>query len=403
MAKKELTRRQFIRNTSIKLAATGLFLNQCSTKTAFKQENAASNKEMVEPNMEYRTLGKIGLKVSTISFGVMRLKEPAVLYKALDLGINYFDTAESYQNGNNETMLGKVAKEYGREKLIIATKIHPFHMRQNMSGDFQMLERKELDERMDKCLKRLQTDYVDVLMIHNIMDNNWPLDDKILSFLEKLKKDGKVRFAGVSINDPRYYVGTVDQILKNDIYDVITAWYNFKSDPEQSAALEKAAKGNIGVIAMKTQAGGYEAPDTSLSPHQAALRWVLEKDFIACAIPGMVNMEQVVENAAAAGKKTSWNDRKTLHAYYNSIKNRLCIMCGSCSSTCMNNVDIHTVNRALMYREGYKDFEQGLKTYLELSSRTNGLACIACAAPTCHCVNGIKIPERMNQAHSLFT
>ena len=151
MAKKELTRRQFIRNTSIKLAATGLLLNQCST-----EKNAASNKKAA-PNMEYRTLGKTGLKVSTISFGVMRLKEPAVLYKALDLGINYFDTAESYQNGNNETMLGKVAKEYGREKVIIATKIHPFHMQQNMSDNFQMLERKELNERMDKCLKRLQT------------------------------------------------------------------------------------------------------------------------------------------------------------------------------------------------------------------------------------------------------
>jgi hypothetical protein len=238
-------------------------------------------------------------------------------------------------------------------------------------------------------------------MIHNIMDNSWPLNDDILSFLEKLKKDGKARFVGVSVHDPRYYQGSVDQILKNDIYDVITAWYNFKSDPEQSAALEKAAKGNIGVVAMKTQAGGYEAPNTALSPQQGALSWVLEKDFISCAIPGMVNNEQVVENVGAAWKKTSWNDRKTLHAYYNSIKHRYCIMCGSCSSTCKKNVDIHAINRALMYSEGYRDFEQGRQTYLELS-RANGLACITCSAPTCHCVNGIKIPERMKQAHSLF-
>lgn len=402
MIKKELDRRQFIREVSVKLAGTGLLLNQLSVKPAFGGERPTS-KSKGELNVEYRTLGKTGLKVSTVSFGVMRLKEPAVLFKALDLGINYFDTAHSYMNGNNEILLGKVAKEYGRKKVFIATKIHPFHMRENMSGKFSMLDKKTLNEKIEKSLKRLQTDYVDVFLVHNIMDASWLLNQDILAFLEKLKKDGKARFIGVSIHDPRYYVGTVDQMLKHTIYDVILAWLNFKSDPEQIEALRKAGKGNIGVVAMKTQSGGYQkASNASLSPQQAALKWALDKDFVTCAIPGMVNIEQVVENVGVMGKKIGWNDRKILHTYYNSIKHHYCIMCGKCFSTCSNKIEIHTINRSLMYCEGYGDFEQGKQTYLALSSRENGLACLSCTSPTCHCVNGIKLPERMQHAHSLF-
>jgi len=91
------------------------------------------------------------------------------------------------------------------------------------------------------------------------------------------------------------------------------------------------------------------------------------------------------------GKKMGWSDRKTLHAYHNSIKYQYCIMCGKCSSTCSTNINITTINRALMYCEGYRDFELGRQTYLELSTRENGLSCMSCSSPTCQCVNNIKI------------
>jgi aryl-alcohol dehydrogenase-like predicted oxidoreductase len=404
MAIKEINRREFIAEFSTKLAGTSLLLNQLAANPAFGEKKKPALKKNKELNMEYRTLGKTGLKVSAVSFGVMRLKEPAVLYKALDLGINLFDTANEYQNGNNEIMLGKVAKEYGRKKVFIVTKVHPFHLEQTSSGNFRLLKRKAMDEMMEKSLKRLQTDYVDVLLIHNIMDTSWPLNETVVAFLEKLKKDGKARFVGISIHDPRYYVNVVDQVAKSPIYDVILAWFNFKSDPEHIKALDRAGKANVGIIAMKTQIGGYKTdPTSSLSPMQAALKWVLDKDFVTCAIPGMVNIEQVVENVGAVGKKVGWNDRKILHAYYNSIRHNFCVMCGKCFSTCSNSIDINTINRAIMYWEGYRDFELGRQTYLALSSRANGLSCLDCSSPTCQCVNGIKIAERMRYAHALFT
>ncbi|KPJ58421.1 MAG: hypothetical protein AMJ42_03305 [Deltaproteobacteria bacterium DG_8] len=403
MVAKEIDRREFIAEVGIRLVGTGLLLNQLTAKAAFGENKGSSTKKNRKLNMEYRTLGKTGLKVSAVSFGVMRLKEPAVLYKALDLGINFFDTADSYQNGNNERMLGKVAKEYGRKKIFIATKVHPFYLQKEVSEEYRLLAKKALDEKMEESLKRLQTDYVDVLLMHNIMNKSWPLNQEILAFLENLKKKGKARFVGVSLHDPRVYLDVIDQVSKAPIYDVLIAWFNFKSPSEHGEALKKAKKANLGVIAMKTQAGGYtKGSSTSLSPQQAALKWVLEKDFVDCAIPGMVNIEQLIENVGAVGKKVSWNDRKILHTYFNSIKHHYCIMCGKCYSTCSNSIDINTINRALMYCEGYRDFEWGRQTYRELSSRMNGLSCMDCSSPTCHCVNGIKIAERMKHAHTLF-
>jgi aryl-alcohol dehydrogenase-like predicted oxidoreductase len=407
MTIKNVNRREFITECGLKVAGTGLLLNQLGVKTAFAGKEPASAKRQ-EPAMEYRTLGRTGLKVSAVSFGVMRLKEPGVLFKALDLGINYFDTAHSYQNGNNEKMLGKALKEYGRNKVFVATKIQPFRL-QRLLGNLPMLEgllrieRETLDEMMETSLKRLQTDYVDVLMVHSIMDRSWLSNEAILAFLEKLKKDGKARFVGVSVHDPRAFVDVVDQASSSTMYDVVLASLNFKSPPEHIGALRRARKANIGIVAMKTQAGGYTTePMRASSPHQAALKWVVEKDFVDCAIPGMVNIEQVVENVGVVGKKVGWSDRKALYTYYSSIKHHYCVMCGKCASTCTNNVEINTINRALMYCEGYSDFELGRETYLALDRTRNGLACLNCSSPTCRCANGIKLAERMRHAHSLF-
>jgi len=399
---KEIDRRSFFSKLGFGLGGAGLLLRQLGVQPAFGTTPESSEKDK-ESTMQYRPLGKTGLKVSEISLGAMRLKEPAVMFKALDLGVNFIDTAHSYQNGNNEKMIGKVAKEYGRKKIFIATKVHPFQLQEKVQEEFRMLAKKTLDEKIEESLKRLQTDYVDVLFIHNIMDKSWPQNQEVLAFLEKVKKAGKARFVGVSIHDPRCYIETIDQVLKAPIYDVILAWYNFKSPKEHGDALSKARKANLGIITMKTQAGGYQKGSTdSVSPNQAALKWVLDKDFVDCAIPGMVNMEQLTENVGAVGKKVGWSDRKILHAYYNAIRHQYCVMCGNCAKTCFVKVDINAVNRALMYCEGYGDFGQGREAYRQLSTRVNGLSCVDCTSPSCHCINGIEVAKRMRYAHSLF-
>ena len=403
MKKTKINRRKFITDMSLKTIGAGFTISQFGRKSVWAETKKDVLTPAKRPDMEYRILGKTGLKVSAVGFGVMRLKEPSVLFKALDLGVNLFDTAHNYQNGNNEKMLGKVLKEYGRQKAIVVTKIHPFHMQRTLDKKFKMLETSELDKMMGECLTRLQSDYVDVLLVHNIMDTSWPMNEKVLTFLEKIKKEGKARFVGVSIHDPRYLVEVSDIIAKSNFYDVYLPWLNFKSPPEHLEAIKRTAKAGVGVYAMKTQAGGYsKGAGTGLTPHQAALRWVLQHDFISSTIPGMVNIEQLEENVASLEKKVGWNDRKKLHNYYQAVKNRYCVMCNGCSIPCDNPVDIHTINRAMMYYEGYGDFALAQSTYRQLTDVQNGLACLTCTAPTCRCINGIKLSQRATQAHVLF-
>ncbi len=401
MTGKKLTRRRFLRNLTVAGTCSSLYVNTLTAGHALGNPHKKYASKDNKMDMEYRTLGRTGLKVSALSFGVMRLAEPAVLFEALDMGINYFDTAHSYQRGNNEKMLGDVLKQYGREKVFIATKIPPYHKR---LGVKRLNDQKSLEAKMEKSLNRLKTDYVDVLFLHNINDPDWPVHDEMLSFCQKMKKTGKARFVGISFHSAgKTYVDTVDQALKTDVYDVFLATLNYKSPKAHIDALKRARNKNVGIVAMKTQAGGYEqGPRESLNPHQAALRWVLDREFVDCAIPGMVNRQQLAENSGVIGMKMGWSHRKTLAVYYDGIKDRYCLKCGACTSSCKNAVDIHTIHRSLMYLEGYQDFELGRKTYRELSTAENALACMGCSTPVCRCINGIKNSERMRYAHTTF-
>ena len=412
MAKNKINRREFITECSLKLAGASVLLNQSGAKPAFGKEKKLQQKNNKEPYMEYRTLGRTGLKVSALGFGVMRVQEPAVLFKALEMGVNFFDTCGLARYAKKENMLGKVLKEYGRKKAYVTTKVYPMAQTpQRFPEDSEGEEPQQIkihipmmEKWLDEALKRLQTDYVDVLYLHDIHDFSWQLNEDMIAFLGKIKKAGKARFTGISFHEQgRLFVEIIDAALKIDYFDVFLAACNFKSPPEHIEALTRAHKKNVGVVAMKTQAGGYQQGATGgFTPHQAALKWVLDNSFVDCAIPGMVNREQLEENAGAVGKKVGWHDRKVLSNYYAAVKDRLCLRCGGCSATCPLAVNIPAVHRSLMYWEGYQDFSLGRDSYQRLTASRNGLACVNCSAPTCRCVNGMKIPERMRQAHAVF-
>lgn len=400
MSHKKITRRRFLRDMSI-ACTCGSLLGTVATP---RRLLGADGKQKSQPGfaqMEYRTLGKTGLRVSALSFGVMRLSEPAVLHAALEMGINYFDTAHAYQNGNNEKMLGEVLKKAGRDKVLIATKIPPFR---RMATIKVVESPQSMEERMNESLRRLQTDYVDVLFLHAIADPEWPVREEMLGLCERLKKSGKTRFAGISFHESgQLYVDIADRALQHGVYDVLLASLNFKSPPEHIAALKRARQKNVGIIAMKTQVGGYQQPvGSTLSAQQAALKWVLDCPFVDCAIPGMVNQEQLRENGGVVGKKLSWSDRKVLDRYYAGIRDFFCVRCGTCTGMCPSGVAISDVNRALMYAEGYGDYELARSTYQELPPAASGLACTSCTEPACRCINGIPIAERMRHAHAML-
>src|ERR1700733_3678310 len=149
--------------------------------------------------MEYSFLGKSDLKISRIGFGCMSLDPKdsnavKILHRALDAGINYFDTADLYNKGENETMLGKAFQDV-RHKLILATKVGN-QWRDDGSGWDWNPSKKYILSAVDQSLKRLQTDHIDLYQLHGGTLED-PIDEIIETF-ELLKQQGKILYYGIS-------------------------------------------------------------------------------------------------------------------------------------------------------------------------------------------------------------
>ena len=183
------TRREFL-----KASAQGLALSGVSPFLA-KSPLLALSKE--GSDVSYRTLGRSGLKVTMVSFGVMSTDNPGVVVKAMRMGINHFDTANVYQSGNNEKMLGEVVKkENARNKLIVATKVAL--PRDKATERFNDAATKEAFIRQyEEGLKRLQMEYADIVYVHNIISPDMVFHEPVLEALTQLKKEGKLRCAGI--------------------------------------------------------------------------------------------------------------------------------------------------------------------------------------------------------------
>jgi predicted aldo/keto reductase-like oxidoreductase len=154
---------------------------------------------------------------------------------------------------------------------------------------------------------------------------------------------------------------------------------------------------------MKTQAGGYKTDALgSISPHQAALKWVLQDTNVTCAIPGMQNMSMLMDDIAVMGMKLSRADARVLDRYSRAISPYYCHLCAKCEGTCPNHVAISVVNRSLMYLEGYGSIELARSTYDELPRNGSAAACLNCSQCVAQCVNGINIGEKMREARIRF-
>ncbi len=376
---KRFTRRHFIRNTGA--IAGGVWITRSGLS------NAKTNQKSDKIVPEYRTLGKTGLKVTTIGYGAMRTTDAAVLERALDLGINIVDTAYVYQGGNNEIMVGNVLKKR-RKDVILCTKIKPD-------------KEKDMIRMFEESLQRLQTDYVDILYAHSFKKIDHLHNEIIMNLFQRFKKEGKVRFIGFSTHSNETEL--VNQAAEDRFWEVILVAYNFEKEKELTPAINKAGAAGIGIVGMKTQAGGYETESMGrLSPHQAALKWVLQNPNVHTTIPSMVTFDQLEENIQVMGKKMGWNDRKILNKYGQGIDKRYCRSCGMCVDTCPNGVDIPEVNRCYMYADGYNDPNLARTNYRELSNSENAEKCQNCDVCVATCKYGINLKNRMPSMNQLL-
>jgi len=291
--------------------------------------------------MEYRTLGRTGLRVSVIGlgtmvhaghFGPMKDEESlSAIEAALELGVNFIDTSDAYGAGYSETLLGKALKGK-RDKAILATKggnvmVGPNRGKTDFSADY-------IGRVMDESLKRLQTDRIDLYQLHNPSVDVIRNGD-VWELLERRKKEGKIRHYGVSINKLEEEAATIE----GGRSETVQIEYNLLVQGPADTVFPLAKEANIGIIARaplrrsllagkltladqqrfqgedvrarnfagdvfakelkKVEALRFlEKPGRSLA--QAAIAFCIADPAVGVVIPGARDAKQLRENAAAA-------------------------------------------------------------------------------------------------------
>jgi voltage-dependent potassium channel beta subunit len=303
--------------------------------------------------VEYRRLGRSGVKVSEISLGswltyggsVAEERAQACIYKAYELGINFFDTANVYMRGTAEEIVGRALKGFERDSYFLATKVYfPMGEGPNDRG----LSRKHITEQCHASLTRLGVDYVDLYQCHRY-DEDTPLEETLRA-LDDLIRQGKVLYVGVSewtadqiadalrlakemnldkivSNQPRYNMiqrqieaeiiplcereGVGQVVFSSLAQGVLTGKYRPGEAPEQGTrAADPESNRFMQELMNEEVLSAVEklrpvASDAGLSMSQLALAWVLQRDNVSSAIIGASRPEQVEDNAKAAGVRLS--------------------------------------------------------------------------------------------------
>jgi uncharacterized protein len=408
--KPDLSRRDFL-TAGLVLPAAGL---RAGSNLPLPPEGSQATPESV--NLTYRTLGKTGLKVTSLGFGCMTTPEPSVIRRAADLGINLFDTARVYQGGNNERMVGVALKDV-RQKVIISSK--------STSGT-----QAEALADLDTSLRELGTDYLDIWYLHMKNEPEQVTAD-LLEAQRVAKQSGKIRFAGVSTHF------NMDKVLahlaKLGQVDVALTTYNFamrsvdaamNANPDapktdMTGAIQSARKAGLGIVAMKVMAGGvtrvlrgdrvYGANPPELSKRLgqpgvpvAAIKWALKNESVDTAEVCMTNHDELDENLRAMAEPFTEKDETLLTAQLASIGPSYCRMCGSCGGACDKGVPVPDVLRVLTYAEGYGQFALARERFLEMPQPARDVRCSDCTACSFRCAYGVAVRDRLTHAQEML-
>ena len=367
---------------------------------AFSPSIAAAAASQQEDNIIYRTLGKTGLKVPVISFGVMRADNPNLCKAAYEKGIKLFDTANGYQNGNNETMLGNVLKDFPRSSFMLATKVHPVGIDKDGKPTKQTTS-EEFLAKFNQSLSRLRMDYVDILYVHGV-DNPELLEYRpILDTVKKLKKDGRIRFMGFSTH--RNEAAVINAAAATDNWDVILTSYNFMHTyiDDLKSAIRKANEAGLGIVAMKTLAGGgfFDKEKTKPINTTAALKWVLSNPDIHTAIPGMTDFDQLDLNIKMLTDITLTEDEKKDLIVPIAETGLYCTGCSKCLAVCKKNLPVPDLMRAYMYAYGYSSPSMAHDLLSELG--TSADPCQDCDNCTIDCTKRFRVKEKITDISRL--
>ncbi len=381
--------------------------------------------------MLYRKLGNTNLNVSILGFGCMRLpiqngsnsgtdvfdpnkvideeETKKMIQYAIEHGVNYFDTAYPYHTGKSEPLLGRALRGY-RDRVMVATKLPVWLVN----------EQKDFDKFLGEQLKRLETDYLDVYLLHGLNRQVWPkmLQLKVLEFLDRIQAEGRVRYAGFSFHDD---VKIFKEIVDGYNWAVCQIQYNFFDEHYQAGkeGLTYAASKGLGVVVMEPLRGGkltdripaevqaiWESAEKKRTPAEWALRWVWHHPEVSTALSGVSTMGQIVENIRVAneGKPNSLSEKElSIISQVKEVYRRMlkidCTGCAYCMP-CETGVDIPLnfsfYNDLFMF----KNPEVIVLLYNELiSPERRASACIECGKCEEQCPQHLQIKEQLKIVH----
>ncbi|ADJ14819.1 aldo/keto reductase [Halalkalicoccus jeotgali B3] len=315
-----------------------------------------------DDGMEYTTLGTTGLEVSTLCLGCMNFgsdrpwmidddeKSRAVIERALDLGINFLDTANVYSRGESEEIVGRAIEGYDRSELVLATKVYgEMGEGPNQGG----LSRKHIIDQCEASLDRLGTDYIDLYQIHR-WDDQTPIEET-LSALNHLVEEGLVRYIGASTMMGWQFAKALYESDLNDYERFVSMQpeYSLVDRHEEENLLPVCADQGVGVVPWSPLAGGfltgkYErdaepesgraatdehtrerfteenwavldavreiAAEKDASPAQVSLAWLLHKPVVDAPIIGPRSLDHLDENAGAVSVSLTDEEIERLEA-----------------------------------------------------------------------------------------
>ena len=381
--------------------------------------------------MFYNTLGKSNLKVSRLGFGTMRLptkgrndiideKEATeMLTYGIENGINLIDTAYPYHNaelggnGESETFLGNYLQENGyRDDVLISTK----------SPSWAIEKAEDFDLYLDEQLKKLQTDYIDIYLLHSLTEIDWPKvrDLGVLDFLDDCLSSGKVGHVGFSSHmEIDYVIEVIDEYPK---WEVALTQMNYLDEYYQSGVmgLNYLKEVNIGSMVMEPLRGGrlvqnipesiqnlWNTAEVKRTPLEWALQYLWNRNDVDCVLSGMTSLEQVKENVKLASQEDviSENDQELIREVARTYKTFLgndCSRCGYCMP-CPHGVDI--INCLAEYNIAHmmgNPKASAMQYFSLIDDDSRADSCVDCKECLPFCTQMLNIPEELQKVYEYF-
>ncbi|MDH4158050.1 MAG: aldo/keto reductase [candidate division Zixibacteria bacterium] len=402
----DYTRRKFLAASAAGLASAGLAGFSPGLVRA-QQITEASD----EPKKDiiFRQLGSSKLEVPVVSMGAGNCTDPGLIQASFELGVRHFETAANYQFGANEQLVGGVINKMGvRDQVFITTKIYTPAQRR----DFDAKQaRNKLTNLVDGSLKRLRTDYIDILLIHDVSNREAVNNQAVMEAMAAIKEQQKARVIGLSVH--ANVAEVIDEVARVGTWEAVQASYNFTmaDDTALSDAITKAGKKGVRLIGMKTLAGGgrWPNPETRQSYNsttiaRAAIKWVLHNPYVATVVPAFNNYEHMQEDFAVA-RDLEYAPEELNFLSDNSIQLGMgfCRQCRTCLASCPRGVDIPTLMRTHMYAAQYTNFYLARATLDEIPSQNSLPACSHCETCVADCAHSVDIARRIDELKVIYT